>query len=157
MLSDLVVDTKVFVHASNPGQRHHSSSVEFLRELRNCGTVLRIDPTMRGGRKAASLIMKEYAKHIRPTMMAYHVLCQLASTGRLVPVGGMPDLRTRRAVCRLVSNTRDRTFLLVSIVSGERTLTSHDYEDFPITKRKTIKARFSTIVEAADETSLRLS
>lgn len=157
MLTDIVVDTNVWVDSGNATSKHFTDANLFLTRLLASQTRLRIDPLSRGNeRNAQSLIISEYTKHIRNSTVGFYILSQLASTGRIVPVAALPAVRIRKQVRRMIHNVRDRTFLNTAIQSDERVLTSHDYEDFQTWKRPKIQRKFGVAVIEAVAATARL-
>ena len=157
MLSDIVVDTNVWVHASNPSDGNFGASQAFLIALRASKTRLCVDRWVRNDAASAdSLILAEYAAQRLPFgSLAADVLARLAQTNRLSAVSLRPPVGTRAQIRRRVANARDRTFLEVAFCSEDRTLTSHDWDHFSESTRSWMRAALLTmIIEATEATAL---
>lgn len=154
-LTDIVVDSNVFVHCSGePGASQCDMSVSFVTALVACETVCRIDEGFSVNEaKNRSLIGAEYLAVIHAGTLGYQVLFRLATTQRLVPHRVTPkaDVRAaKRQIDQLIRKKRDRTFLLAAVMSDDRVLVTHDYEDFQVSKRETIRRQLDVAVVDAD-------
>ena len=152
MLTDLVVDTNVFVHADNPSEQRHGASVKLLDLLLESDTHLGIDEgfDLDPGRNR-SLIGHEYLEKLTPMSAAFRLLAHLAQSGRMKFVSRSVDASTRRKINQMLRNKRDRTFLLVASKTDDRVLCSHDFQDFAKAKRKSVRTTIGvSIIEASD-------
>jgi hypothetical protein len=147
VLTDLVVDTNVFVHADNPSEQRHAASVSLLDALLKGSTSLGVDDGFDlDSAKNESLMGQEYLERLTPLSAGFQVLAYLAQSGRTKFVPRKFDKATRDQVKQLIRNKRDRTFLLVSTEMVERVFCSHDFKDFQKKKRREIKSKLNVSV-----------
>jgi hypothetical protein len=157
MLRDIVVDTNVFVHASNPGVTYYSEANSLVTSLEGSSTSLCVDegfdlePTHN-----RSLIGCEYITHLHFGMPAYALVYQLAHTGRIRIVPRCVTAAIGRKINQIIAIPRDRTFLKVAINSHDHFLCSHDFRHFSNCKRVKVKNVFDVRVKTAGETLLFL-
>ena len=158
VLTDVVVDTNVFVHADNEAEQRHEKAVEFLECLLDSETSLVLDSgfDLDPG-KNESLIGQEYLKHLGPTTLGHIILSYLAQNERTshIPRSSF-GAAMRNAVNQMISNTRDRTFVLVAANTCDKVLCSHDFRDFPARKRRDIERKFDVAVIDAEVACARL-
>ncbi len=152
MLTDLVLDTNVLVHAENPEEPRQAASIALITRLRSATTVACIDPGFSVNQaQNKSLIGAEYLKHLRAGSPGLALIAFLAANGRISAVSRDVDLKTKREIIRMVRNKRDRTFLFVTINSVDRTLASHNFKDMQKDKRKFIRTEYGVaIIEAVN-------
>lgn len=155
MLTDLVVDTNIFVHAHNKGLgARHDEALALTRRLiaDEVTTVLRVDPGFHVDEsRNTSKIGAEYLAFVVPGMLGHAVIQRLAAGMRVQPVDTALDEETRVAVNALVQDESDRIFLRVTLNSDERVLASHDDAAFPDDVRDECEARWSMVLgEAID-------
>jgi predicted nucleic acid-binding protein len=126
VLDDVVIDTNVLMHAQNPTQDLFSDAVELVEAMRNCNTILRVDPGFRDDDTNTSRIGHEYRERLVPGSAAYAVVSELAASERVkeVPIRLPPHVR--RQVNQRIRDARDRTFVMVAMKSDEQVLVSHD-------------------------------
>ena len=159
MISDLVVDTNVFVHAHNPnvGLRHQESRKLALRLLdADTTTALRVDPGFSPEPNSnRSRIGAEYLTHLVPGMLGHQVVQTLAASMRIRPVALAGDDQTRTEVEQLVTDPSDRVFLRVAIGSDAKVLALHDDAAFPDEVRSASHTRWAVLLgEAVDALAL---
>jgi hypothetical protein len=159
MLSDIVVDTNVWVHAQLPSEARFESSVLFVTALRDAETVVCIDPEFDfTGAANTSLMGDEYIKHVRATGAGYAVLQFLFANARFVSVSRNVSTRERKIVMELVPRKpRDRTFVKVAYNSTERHLVAHDWQDFRQSVRDELESRLGVIVCEAQQSLASLA
>src|ERR1700761_2410360 len=108
MLTDIVVDTNVFVHAHNPEHAYCGDARRLALALLTPtnSTLLRVDPGFHPiEARNRSRIVGEYLQKLVPGMLGHHLIQELAAAGRLSPVEPIKDQNLRKAVQRLVSDT----------------------------------------------------
>lgn len=152
MLSDIVVDANVLVHANNPGEPRHQHAIGFVGALASCTAALCIDPgfDLEPSRNR-SLIGQEYLEYLHHGTAGYELVAHLAAWGRLRPVPREVERAIGRRITQLIRNKRDRTYLRVARNTKDRVLASHDFTDFSDGKRTTIAKELQIIVATADE------
>ena len=149
-MDDLVIDTNVWVHAQNPAETRFDSSVDLLKLLLESEVTICVDVGYDlNESKNASAICCEYFKHISYGSIGLAIFVQLASSGKIKQLQKRSKQNISRKINQLVANKVDRIFLNVAYNSEDKYLVSHDYRDFQIRKRKTIKKDLTiSIVEA---------
>lgn len=152
-LTDVVVDTNVFLHADDPSTPHQSAARELVVALVNGHIALCVDKknANSGDGDYNSLILAEYAKHVRATMLAFPILQQLlAGRGAKFVPRAVPDGIRKQIRQAVPGNTRDRTFVQTAYNTESGVLASHDFTDFPLGVRAGLKARTGVRVATAD-------
>jgi hypothetical protein len=153
MLSDLVVDTNVFVHAQNPAEQRFQDALNFLHKLLECDSKIGIDKLFSAGSQNTSLIGQEYLDNLTPTGFGYAVLVAMLQSGRIkmdIPTRVPADVR-RLVMREIPRNKRDRTFAFVTYNTMDRFLVSHDFSDFTQDVRNRLKDRLDIKIEEAFE------
>jgi predicted nucleic acid-binding protein len=152
VLSDIVIDTNVFLHAQNPRERRFAASGRLLARLLRVPTELCVDPGFSLDEASnESLIGQEYLDKIRAGSIGYVTLVQVLLANRVKEVDRRLDARERACLRHWSLKPRDRTFLAVAINSNDQVLVTHDYEDFGKSKRRDIRKRTGAkAVEASD-------
>lgn len=131
MLSDVVVDTNVLIHASNPSVAYNAASLALLVALQNASTALCVDPGFDVNEaQNRSLIAGEYQQKLPIGSLGFAVVATLAATGRVKQVSRKVPEALARKIRHRVGKPRDRTFVHVAANSNDRRLVSHDFEDF---------------------------
>jgi hypothetical protein len=158
MLTDIVIDTNVFLHAQNPNEDRFQSAIEFLQQLLTVDTKLCIDGVFDLKAPHLSLIAHEYLEHIKPGGLGYATLVNLLQSGRVkmnTSAKIAPVLR-RMVVSLIPGDSRDRTFVFVAYNSHSKVLVSHDWVDFKPHVRERIRKQLVVTIEEASDCSDRL-
>ena len=145
MLVDLVVDTNVLMHASNPASGRQEQSGNLLERLYESTTTINVDTTGR--------ILQEYLDYLVPGSAGSAFVAAMVRRGQLVRVESTPPQQDRKWIAKTISDSGDRAFLRTAVVSVEKLLTSHDFEDFPDRIRRKIRERLDVELLTADVTS----
>jgi len=157
MLHDIVVDTNVLVHASNPAVALHEAALLFVTALTTSKSMLCVDEGF-DIREAnnRSLIASEYRQHLIVGMVGYSVIVALASSGRVKQVAKAVNAATRNRVRKLVPRKpRDRTFIHVAINSTEHVVVSHDFDDFSADVRRQLQRDIGVhVIDAGESVAL---
>lgn len=155
-IDDIVVDTNVLMHASNPQEPRFDAAKNFLERFVQVHTCLCVDEGFDiDESRNRSLIGGEYLDRLSPGTIGYAVISMLALDGRLSMVPTRVADPVRRKINQMIGNSRDRTFVRVAVNSGGRVLVSHDYSDFPVPIRNKINLELGVLVEdASDATTL---
>jgi hypothetical protein len=151
-ISDITVDTNVLIHACNPSEARCDHSIKFLTALNGSTARLAIDRGFATDQSTnSSLIGAEYWGKLVPGTLSYAVIVNLALTQRICIREAKLPLHHNKRLNQMVSNKRDRTFIKVCFNSEGKTLVSHDYADFSVSKRKDIASFFEVnIIEASE-------
>lgn len=84
MLVDVVIDTNVLVHATNPGTARFAASVAFLQALLSSSTALCVDIGFSLDQSSnRGLIAAEYLAKVTSQSLSAIILSQLAQSGRV--------------------------------------------------------------------------
>lgn len=156
-MNDVVIDTNVLAHAQDPDNPRFEDSFSLLAQLLRCDTKLCLDEphNPRESDATTSLIGAEYRDVVRPGSPGFAILVRLFSTARFKVVGTKVGEAERKWGNANLKKPRDRTFFRVTLCSDERTLVSHDYEDFTEVRREEARKRFAALICAAGD-ALRL-
>jgi len=157
MLSDIVVDTNVMMHAQNPMERRFKSSLTFLNALLKSATQICVDVGFDiNPISNQSLIAGEYFKHLRFGSASYAVLTNLARANRIKELNkNLPD-RERKVINQCVRKSRDKTFVVITRNSEEKILVSHDFKDFQNEKRAHLRRELGIAILEASECHSKL-
>lgn len=149
---DIVVDTCVLCHASNPASGRQDESIALIEDLLRSITSLCIDPDFDlDESKNRSRIFSEYLNYLNESALGYYALIELASTQRLIPVSTKIDGQTAKKINQLVNDNTDRVFARVAYNSKEKTIVSHDFVAYSKGRRQELDKQLSISVYAAKD------
>jgi predicted nucleic acid-binding protein len=138
MIDDVVIDTNVFMHASDPRQEHQGACLRLIELMTQCQTDLCVDVGSNSLRPLEGFIMTEYLERLAPGTVGRELVTTLLAAARVVA--------TSRAVPRAVAkrieavrNTRDRKFVAVAFNSNDQVLASQDFRDFSVSTRRRMR------------------
>lgn len=135
-LSEIVVDTNVFVHAYNPSNQYNQNSIEVLNAILNSSVSLCVDGDYdSGGAGNRSRLGNEYNEHITPGQLGYAVLLTVLDQQRLKSIPVTDVNLHKKHFRQMVSNTSDVIVLSTAMCSADKFLISNDYTDFTQRKR----------------------
>jgi len=151
-MDDVVVDTNVFKHAQDRSSHHFMASAQFIASLLGSEVKLCLDQgfDIDNSAQPTSLIGAEYTKHLQPQSYGHIALALLLATGRYKAVGTKVSDAARKWSDAEIGKKRDRTFFRVAALSVDKTLVSHDEEDFSMPIRTSAKRKFSVTICMAD-------
>jgi len=152
MLSDIVIDTNVLLHAQDPNETRFENSSNLINKILEENTSLCIDEGFSENEsKNKSIIGREYLYNLQPGSIGQNLIVQLALQQRIKQLTKRAPERIVRKINQIIRNKIDRVFLNVAYNSDEKTLVSHDYTDFRITKRQFILTELQIkVIEACD-------
>ncbi len=152
MLSDIVIDTNVLLHAQNPNETRFENSSNLINKILEENTSLCIDEGFSEDEsKNKSIIGCEYLSNLQPGSIGQNLIVQLALQQRIKQLTKRAPERIVRKINQIIRNKIDRVFLNVAYNSDEKTLVSHDYTDFNISKREFILTDLQThVISACD-------
>ena len=151
-MNDLVIDTCTLKHANDPKSKYFESSVEFINLLFNNDVNCTVDEGFSMiEAENASYIGFEYIKHLQPGSLGYRLITNLALVGRIDFVSNKPPNNIKNYIEQIIRNKKDRMFLRVAYNSNEKVLVSHDFTDYQIKKRRTIRRELEVSVVIAKE------
>lgn len=152
MLTDVVIDTNVLMHADDPRQAHQADALGLLEDMLKGTTALCVDTGFdMESSKNTSRIGHEYLERLSASSTGYYVLTHLASSDRLRPVSAKAPQAVKKCIEQCVRNARDRTFLAVAHNSTDRTLCSHDLQDMQVKKRAHLKKAAEVLILGSAE------
>lgn len=138
-LTDVVIDTNVFVHAGNPNVEHFNGTIKFLKEVLNSETVICVDENKD---EYFGKILHEYRDKIKGQHFGFYVFSKLLERGRFVNVERKIPQREKKILRGLINkrgSQTDKIFVIVAYNSGENILVSHDFGDFSRDTRGKLK------------------
>lgn len=146
-LDDVVVDTNVFVHTSNPETAEFDAARQFVQELLDAHTLICFDEGSHS-REALnrSKILSEYYSHIDRNSFGYHAVATLLRDGRTKEVSPKVPDRVRKLVGQFVYDPTDRIFVKVAHNSGDQVLVSHDHQGFTLECKRMMAKQCSVCI-----------
>lgn len=152
MLGDVVIDTNVLLHAQNPNETRFEDSSNLICKILDENTSLCVDEGFSEDEsKNKSKIGHEYLSNLTPGSIGQNLIVQLALQQRIKQLTKRAPERIVRKINHIIRNKIDRVFLNVAYNSEGKTLVSHDYRDFRITKRQLISTDLKIkVIEACD-------
>jgi hypothetical protein len=155
MLTDVVVDTNVWMNANDPKTKMFPSAFLFVAQLLSANTRICLDAKAvdNEGKPIESKILGEYT---------VKVLQQGPSTGANALAYMLANSRWRRVNPKTTDYARkwaedkirkpsDRPFLIAAINSRSKVLVSNDEKDFDGGTRQAAKSEFKVTVAFSDE------
>ncbi|MGQ3001320.1 MAG: hypothetical protein ACT6UH_00800 [Hydrogenophaga sp.] len=154
LLSDITIDTNVLMHACNPKEARCIDALNFLNALIAASTKLAVDQGFSlDSSKNSSKIGHEYLARLSPQSFAAQVVATMAASKRISLIEVNFSAADKRKLNQILSNKRDRTFVLVCAASEGKSFVSHDFGDFPEKKRRELQGHFGvSIVECCQTT-----
>lgn len=134
MLSDIVIDTNVLVHAGNPNDKFFADSMCLIVKMIDNSVPICIDDNI-----GESLIVHEYLDNLHHGSLGRILIENASQNLRFKPLPCRTDPSTHKFIKKNISSKRDKTFLRVAFNSDEKTLVSHDFKHFHKNIRKLIK------------------
>jgi hypothetical protein len=152
MMDDIVVDTNVLVHSSNPQEAMCVAARQLIQRIGDSTVILCLDEGFdTDPAKNRSHIGYEYIQHVRHGSFAFGFILKLVSEQRIRALSRKVDTRSKRRICQSIRKPADRTFVFVTLNSLERTLVSHDFEDFSVNKRAYLEGELGIRIVTAPE------
>jgi hypothetical protein len=157
-ISEVVVDTNVFMHSNNPECKEYKMSVAFVSALfsKSGKVFLCVDKPRPNAPDSAyhGSIGAEYFGKLNASMWFFPAFCEFIQNSTREKVVDLPVAEAKWIVDNIAKKT-DRPFLRVAIVTADHVLVSHDFQDFNDHGRKGVRRqaakRFGVeIVDAAD-------
>jgi hypothetical protein len=140
MLSDLVIDTNILLHASNPGDPNFGIAKVFLETLLNVSTILCVEKGFSPDRaRNCSCIMGEYLDHLRVGTLGFVVIQALAAKERIKGVERTVGQREAKKIRQEIRDKSDRIFVKVALNTEEHILVSHDFTHFTVHVRSSLE------------------
>ena len=128
---DMVVDTNVWMHASNPEVDTFKAALDFVVVLLRSSTVLCFDigaSLNEAGNR--SRILSEYRAQVKGTGVGTKILEALLQSERWVNVSDKVTDAERKVINQYVHDVSDRVFARVATNSESHSLISHDTRAF---------------------------
>lgn len=151
MLSDIVIDTNILMHADNKSETRREHCCRFLDALRHSDTRLCLDEGFDPDEaRNRSQIYGEYRKHLRPGMLGFALVAHLARSRRIKTVSRQVSNHAAQKIRQSVRNPQDRIYLRVALNSSSKTLASHDFDDFAPRIREKLRRDICVTIITAD-------
>jgi predicted nucleic acid-binding protein len=151
-MNDVVIDTNVLKHASNPQEQLCSAARGLANRILDTAVKICVDegfdviPS-----KNRSLIGHEYLTHIRFGSFAYAFIVKLISDNRVRTLSKNVGTRASKIICQRVRKPADRVFIRIAVNSDEKVLVSHDFADFSQPKRDSFRQDLDVTIITALE------
>lgn len=157
-MEEAVIDTNVFLHASNPMEERMQPARDLLTSMLTSPTKLCVDEGFHlDPLKCESRIFYEYIDKIRHSLFAYPILTYLAQSGYIKQIPRWQDDRLKTVLTEMVKDATDRVFVDIANSSNSKVLITHDYKDFPHDLRDAIHQKFGLCFTEASTVSSGLS
>jgi hypothetical protein len=153
MIEDVVIDTDVMKHASDPRQELQAAAVAFLEQLQldECGTCICVDEGFHPiEARNSSRIVSEYRSRLDEAGLAMQVFRVLLESNRYRVVA-RPALAIRKVIQEVVSDKHDHVFAQVAAGSVERVLVSHDKRAYSPRARASLEKKLGIVVINAEQ------
>ena len=156
VMANLVVDTNVFVHSSNPNNAYFSRSIELIDRIKSSDCVLCLDEGFDSEEASnRSRIWGEYLQFIPEASLARELLSHLLITNRVEDFSVKVTQNLHNEIKKKVSDPADIVFVKVSYNSQSVHLTSHDFAAFPQEVRDDFRQKsISDIVDCLGVTGI---
>lgn len=144
-LIDIVIDTNVLMHANNSEEARQQDSIDLINYLLSSTEFICVDEGfVYNETQNRSLIGSEYIKHLKNGSLGYSLIVQVALQQRIREKSRNAPAHISKKINQCISHekSRDKTFLKVAYNSIEKTLVTHDREDFSNQKRTYILNTF---------------
>jgi len=149
---DIVVDTNVFVHTNDENNRFCVSAQKILKKLIGSKTLFCIDEGFDDDEsKNKSFIGYEYHTYIRFGTYAYGMFLKLLNDDLVREIPKRSYVQNKRRAGQYISDSIDKIFLSVTLVSDSKKLISNDFQDFNRRKRIELKRRLKVDILSSDE------
>ncbi|MHB8808041.1 MAG: hypothetical protein ACYC59_10740 [Anaerolineaceae bacterium] len=157
MFNDMVVDTNVFVHASNPDDINFQNATLMFKKLSKVSTMLCLDPGFSTDQsKNHSLIMGEYLENLGIGTVGYNIVQKLAASYRFKEVDRKVDSQVGNLIYRKIEEKKDRKFVKIAFNSNDHILISHDYEHFTVGVRHELNMKIGVNFYNCEEYCLEM-
>lgn len=151
-MRDIVLDTCSLVHADNPDSGYQGASTALINKIFASAVLVTVDEGFTFDESTnQSYIGLEFIKHLQPGSLGYNLIVHLALSLRINFVSNVIPHQTKNYIEQIIRNKKDRMFLRVAYNSIEKTLVSHDFTDYQVRKRKTIRKELNLYVLTAAE------
>lgn len=149
---DLVIDTNVLAHCLNEDFPSHSSAREVVYWMHDCSAKWVLDNTGKNRPDPhTSVLYKEYCDTLPLDSVPLLVLELCLETQR-VEFSDRVAQEVKKTIARLVPrNSNDQKVLGASVGSSDRVLVSNDYDDFPVSVRKTVLKKLGVSIVSSGE------
>ena len=140
-MTEIVVDTNVFVHSCNPNTEYFERSSLFVGQLAGSDCILCVDEGLDPDEaQNRSRIWSEYRAHIPPESLAVEILTYMILSGRVKDWPTKVPASIHSSVRKRVADPTDIVFVKVSYNSASECLVSHDFAAFPVEVRDHFRA-----------------
>ncbi len=151
-MDDIVIDTNVFAHASNPESGFFICSSSLLEAIESSDVVLAVDEFFfEIEAENTSGIYSEYIANLNGCDLAQSVLATLIDHRRIKSLSTTVSNQHRAIINQGVPDPTDRKFLKVTTNSIEKVLVSNDINDFKPKFRKLSEKRLGVKIDTSTE------
>lgn len=151
-MTELVIDTCTLKHANDPKSKYFEHSVDFINRMYGNQVNCIVDEGFSMiESENKSYIGLEFIKHLQPGTLGYELVTFLALNLRIDFVSNKVPNGIKHFIEQTIRNKKDRMFLRVAFNAADKTLASHDFTDYQIRKRRTIKSRLDVSIVTAEE------
>jgi len=148
-MTNLVIDTNVFVHSCNPNNAYFDKASELIEKISISQCVLCVDEGLDVSEaQNRSSIWAEYTRHIPQASVALELLAHLLINARVVDFPRKTNQNVHSTIRGKVNDPTDIVFVKISFNSNSIALVSHDFAAFPEQTRTDL--RTSNIANTVD-------
>lgn len=151
-MNDIVIDTNVFAHSSNPESGYFICASTLLEKIVTGDFELAVDEFFFAEEASnTSGIYSEYLEHLNGCELAKSVLSTLIDEGRIKSLSTKVSNGIRGFINQGVPDATDRKFVRVAVNSNNRVLVSNDLRDFHKKFRKESKKKLKIYLLTSTE------
>jgi len=151
-VSELVVDTNIFLHASNEGVKYCDSARSLLKVIIQNDIAICVDDVYDSNpARTTSRIGSEYERYITPGTHGHTMLLTIINSGKIKQIEKKKYNTQKRILTRIIRDKTDLVFVVISIGVAGQTLASNDFEDLSQRKRLTINNKFGVSIVTSIE------
>lgn len=150
-LSDITIDTNILMHANNTNEIKQGDCIALLNYLLASSEMICIDEEVNIDK---SRILHEYVDKLRTHgTTGRNFIEKIFKQKRFKPISKRTDHRITKIINQHINRNKqtDKIFIKITYNSIDKTLVSHDFEDFHKNNRKILKRMMNiNILEAKD-------
>jgi hypothetical protein len=134
-MNDILIDTNILMHANNSHEKVQGDCIALLEYLLTSSELICIDKEINIDR---SMILHEYFDNLKtPGTLGRNFIEKILNQKRFKPISRHTEHRVTKIVNQHINRDKhvDKIFIKATYNSEDKTLVSHDYEDFQDAKR----------------------
>ena len=156
-MTDILIDTNILMHANNTLEPRQEDCIKLIAYLLNSNESICIDEAVDVDK---SLILHEYFDNLKTHgTTGRNFIEKLLRQKRFNPISRQTDPRIARIINQHMNRDKhvDKVFLKIAVKSTEKTIVSHDYEDFQAPKREYFRRNLDLDILDADQALIKVT